>query len=751
MEKTVTFRDNQEFRADDPNNLQTFAQDSMQHIVADAVSPGAHYSGLTVTKTGTTTVQVATGRLYANGRVFALDSAVTLDLYSSLPAAAEKIVAVVAWGTTAESNTESRDFLTDITTGTTEPKAVTMEVDRVCNIGTVAGTESSSPQAPTITSTYLLIALVTMTTSGVSSVEMYTGNELPQVADIETRTTKLETWKGQTDPKVSTITSDIAKLSTSLTEKASLALLRQVAADVARLKDLQGLPDDYAEYGNDHFLYTTESAVSVTGYAARVDEGVRFPYSSSAASVLALLNSIDSTVKVQNGFCLPAWTSKLRMANTDGYAGYDFLSAFQYQTTTAVQKTVSRTRIRYGATYTVCTNAGYLNGRDITYNEATNSFTKDGETFVLADGYDATDISTDHTWIRVTKVFYDTYNETYWDLETTTATITGSQLSQVFLNTQDGWLTEIGLYIHDIGTSGTVTVMLCEVVNGKPNLTGVLASTTVAVADLKTYPTRTAVAINPTFLTGGSRYAIVVQSGGQHSLCTVSGATIPQGTYFHYVDGAFQAVDAARSMMFDLQFAYFGGLSYLAVQLTSLSLSGGIAAVDILTKMVCPSSCAMTFEAQIGGTWYPLSTDSASLGLLDSTPNLIPLRAVFVGTPDVMPGFGLAGSQVIASTPAAAFVHYSTARTLTAATTTVRVLALVENFDPTYHTLGCKLIVGGSEVSPSVTATAETDSGVMYTFSFTVTSTTSFQIKLTGSTTSTAKLFHVAERTDIAF
>jgi hypothetical protein len=756
MEKTVTFRDNQEFRADDPNSLQTFVQDSMQHVVNDAVSSSTHYSGLTVTKAGTTTVQVVTGRLYAGGKVYAHDTAETLDLFSSLPTSASKIVAIVAWGSTAESDTESRDFLTDVTTGATEPKAVTMEVDRVCNIGTVVGTESSSPQVPTITSTYLLIALVTMTTSGVSAVEMCTANALPVLNNLSTRTAALETWKGQTDPKVSTITSDIAKLSTSLSEKASLALLRQVAADVAALKDLSKLPDDYAQYGCDHFLYTAEtnasgSDSSGSSYSARIEEGIRFPFATSATSVLALLNSIDSTVAVTNNLCLPAWTGKTRMDNTDGYAGYDYLSSFQFQTTTTVQKTVSRTRVRYGATYTVCTNAGYLNGRDITYNEATHSFTKDGETFVLADGYDATDISTDHTWIRITEVFSDSYEETYWDLETTTKTVTGSQLSQVFLNAQDGWLTEIGLHLHDVGSSGTVTVMLCEADDGKPELSAVLATTTVAVADLKTYSTRTAVSITPTFLSSGSRYAIVVQSGGQHSLCTVSGATIPQGTYFHYVDGAFQAVDTARSIMFDLRFAYFGGLSYLAVQLASLSLSGGIAAIDILTKMVCPSSCSMTFEVQINGTWYPLSTDSAGLGLLDGLPNLIPLRAVFVGTPDVMPGFGLVGSQVKVATCASKFTHYSTVRNLSAATTTVRVIALVEDFDATYHALGCKLIVGTTLVSPAVTATRGTDSGTEYTFSFTITSSTSYVIRLNGSTTNTAKLFHVAERTDIAF
>jgi hypothetical protein len=750
MEKTVIFRENQEFRADDPNNLQAYGSDSLDHVVYDAISPGTHYAGLTATKSGTTAVSVAIGRLFAGGMVYSLDDAKIIDLFNYLPTTTQKIVAVVVWGTTHETDVQSRDFLTDVTTNATEPKSVTMTSARVCQIDIVGGAESASPQPPSIPSTTLLVALVTLSTAGVVSIEMQTANELPQLRDVETRTGKLELWKTQTDPRVSTITSDLAKLGLSIKDLADVRLVREVAADVARLKDISKLPDDFSDYANDHFLDTAESNTSAVGYAARVNEGIRFPHAASAVSALALLNPIDASVAVANGFALPAWSSKTRMDNTDGYAGADYLSSFEYQTTQSVELEISRTRIRLGAIYTVCTNAGYLNGRDITLNTASNTFVKNGETFTYLGGVNAGNINTDHTWIRIQECWVDTYKEPYWQINTVTKTVTGAQISQVFLNSQDGWLAELGIYFHDIGASGSVQIMLCKADNGQPDLASVLASVTVAQADLKVYPTRTAVSIPPTYLQGGSRYAVVVQSGGQHSVASVSGSTIPQGTYFHYQSGAFQAVDSTRSLMFDLKFAYFG-VSYLAVQLASLSLAGGICSIDILTKMICPASCQMNFEVQVNGTWSPLTKESASLSLLDSAPNLVPLRAVFVGTPDIMPGFGLTGSQVTVAKPAAAFVHYSVTRTLAAATTTVRVLVLVESFNAALHTVGCTLVVNGTEVPPSVTSQSTTDSGILKQFSFTVTSTTSYVIKLTGTTSDTTTLFHVAERTDISF
>ena len=89
MEKMVVFRDNQELQAEDFLNQQGWVQQSLDHVVLDAINPAKAYSGFTLTKAAQTTIKTSQGRLYSGGAVYAREDEVSIDLYNQLPVTAK--------------------------------------------------------------------------------------------------------------------------------------------------------------------------------------------------------------------------------------------------------------------------------------------------------------------------------------------------------------------------------------------------------------------------------------------------------------------------------------------------------------------------------------------------------------------------------------------------------------------------------------------------------------------------------------
>jgi hypothetical protein len=319
----------------------------------------------------------------------------------------------------------------------------------------------------------------------------------------------------------------------------------------------------------------------------------------------------------------------------------------------------------------------------------------------------------------------------------------------VILNQQDGWLTQIGIFADAVAGSGNTLVSVCKVVGGLPDLTQVIATVSVTPANLRPYRGETLIPVAPIFLQGGQSYAVVVQTPGAHSFASCYGNQVVNGGYFTYFNGAYQLVDANRSLMVNLYFAQFV-YSYVQVPLASLSLSGGISAIDLLYDSVVPSSTQLKFEVQVGGVWYPLTSDTIASGVLNSAPNLVSIRAVFVGTSAVMPAFNIGTSQVKVTAPSSGFTHISLAQTVSS-TNSITVIVDLEGWNGSDHAITCTLIVGGSPVSASTTTTHTTDTGIQNIYTFVVSSVTSFRVKLVGTTSVAGVLYHVADRTFIAF
>ena len=761
MESTVLFRDRQELQSADLNNAQDFARGSLDHVVRDAVEVGKGYVGFFATKTAAAEVTLSAGRLYAGGAVFARDDDVVVDLFNALPLVTRKRIALVAFGQSVDTDVQPRDFLIDAQLGTTEPQSVAMESHRRCEVSSVAGTESPDPSYPATDANVTVLAYVLLDTTGIIAVEQWTATQLPNLRLVANRVTALEGWRGQISGQVDTLRTDLSALADRML---AFALKNEVVDLTHQLEDLRNKvyePGAYIYYGTDHFLTEDGSNPGHASFDAVVSEGIRFPEAGSATSTLALLNPNNVYVTLTNGFVLPKYGHGLRMDLT-GYSGETRMAQYTYEATEIRQLTRSRERRRYGATREVCTNGTWW--RQGTYDMAHNVFRRNNETWEVINGIpdrmpNGQVIPNGNVhWVRVRQFWIDIYQEPYWERVTSTASINGQQIAQTFLNSQDGWLSQVGLFVSRKAATGDITVLISETSFGMPDLTRVLSRTTVPVAEIKVgsvsggvgLPSlvETRIVLPPTYLVAGRRYALVCVTTGDHYVAmTNTDNGVVQGTFFVSTDGAFFAGNLTDDLKLRLYFAKFER-TRLSVELTALQLAGGILDIDILNEGITPPACRTDFEVQVNGAWVPL--DGAPNGPnLTGLPAILPLRFTLTGTTDLMPGFGLTGSQAIVSRPKTSFTWIGATRTLGSPSNSIKVIVDLQAYEEATHDCTVSLLTGpalaGTETADVVEDVILPDGSLRRTAIFNVSAVSSYAVKIVGATTSAAALFHVGE------
>lgn len=759
MESTVIFRDRQELQSADLNNAQDFTRASIDHIVKDAIDGGSAYTGFTASKTAATEVTLSPGRLFASGQVYGRNDTTVIDVFNSLPLVTKKRVAIVAYGQSVDTDVQPRDFLIDAQLGTTEPQSVAMENNRRAELSAVAGTESPDPAYPPTDANVTVICYLLLDTSGIVSIEQWTATQLPNLRLVSNRVTALEVWRGQISGQVDTLRTDLA----ALADRMKLFALRTEVVDI--LKQLEDLrrkvyePSAYVYYGSNHFLDLVGTNVAQAGYDAEVGEGIRFPSAGSQTSALSLLNPNNPYVTVNSGLVLPKYTHGLRMS-LSGYNSETRIAQYTYETTTITQLTRTRTRIRYGSSKTVCTNSTWW--RNGTYNPVTGIFRINGETWEVAAA-DRANAAVNHKSVRVTQFWQDTYEEPYWDYVKSTASLSGQQVAQTFLNSQDGWLSQVGLYFSRKGASGDVNVLVCETAYGMPDLARVISRTTITPAQIQIGASaanaalpalvETRVPLVPTYLKSGRRYAIVLVTTGDHYVAmsnTDNG--VVQGTFFVSTDGAFFAGNLVDDMKMQLYYAKFD-TSRVVVELSALQLAGGILDIDLLFDGVTPPACRIDFEVQVAGAWVAL--DAAPNGPnLSSLPAILPLRAVMTGTTDLMPGIGLNASQSIVTRNKTAFTWVGTMRTLGSPSNSIKAVVDLQYFDAAKHTATVSLLTGSTLATAKAADVVEDqtlpDGTIRRTAIFNVSAVSYYAVKIVGAATSAAEVFHVAELIEFA-
>lgn len=764
MERQVQFRDRQELQAQDLANIQSFVAASMGHFVTDAITAEKMVYGLVPTIKSASEVSVSIGRLFdgTTGAVYTLDQPQTLSVQTYMPVVDSRWLVLSVTGVEEELDQQPRDYCVDLATGQTEPQVVAMELARRVQITITAGIESADPQKPAVPTGYTLIGYVLLSNASIQEVQTSDVNSLPNLFLESLKTFALEEWRDRTEPRLLSIETDIAANAAEIERRATKSALAatnqelsrtrqrlaQDEGEIARLRENAGLPDTLSVMGGDKFLDSAETDADYAGYSARVDEGVRFPLDNKTEQVLALMDPHEPDVINHDGFILPAYSHVQRLAVT-GHDGVVAINQYQTQTTQMRHGVRSEVRRRYGPTRTVCTNSGWHIGG--TYDPQAQVFKKDGRTYEVEH---VQDNGPGHQIYRVREYWEDRDEDHYWYPVETTDSVNGSVLAQSFLNSQYGYLTRIGLFFDSVAGSGDVTVAVVETTDsGAPNPQRLLGKSTVAVGDLKRYPGATTFGFTqPILLSPGKHYAMMIISTGDHKIVTVDGNDFTHGTLFYGTDGAYFAGDLTKDVAFTLTYAKFHA-SRIEVELTTISLSGGIADLDLLTSAALPSkltSFVLEYKAEGSSTWYPMSAGTAEQ--LRALPVMLHLRAVLSGTRDLMPGIGLADSRLTASRPATALKHASTVRGLPGASSDVEVTFLLEGWDAIKHSFTAKLDCGGVIVEAAAVQDTELPepNTIQRRVRFTPAAVANYQIIAEGTTTDALDLFHVAERWDVA-
>lgn len=766
MEKRVVFSPFEKAVVDDFNELGLFPRDSIDTLVRVLGIPDIGFSGFAVVESSNTEVTVGAGKLFDGGKVFFNDTegGFRIDLVSRTPAVTKRIVAITVSGQEQDAVLEPRTFLTDSETENTVSRAGTTEHWRWANIGAVSGLEGPDPQIPGVAANVMPVAWVTLTNTGIESITMNSEGVVPSLREADNRLNALDAWRALIGAILDTLRSDIVALYARLVGLAPLSLVRQIANDVANMKEAAKIPAAFSSYGFDHFLTPAQSETTHVDYLARVEEGVRFPPAAGFDAQLGLLNPFNELVTVSSNVLLPAWDLSARLINVGSHAEVS-ISQYQYQTISVVQKTMTRQVTRYGTPFTVCSNNFWWNwdvnnwqqgGFNYTIDYLNNVMRRDtGEVFQILDpaGGDA-----EHTVYRVAKIFTDTITVPYWEAITNNYSVNGAVVGQSFLNAQDGWLAQVKIYFSRVASTGSVTLLVCELTNGVPDTSKVIAQSVVAAADLKVSPAGAMVATNfslqPTFL-GKKRYAFVLVSAGNHFLWVLKNTNNFSGTFFTSTDGDWFQGDLTTDLAFEAHFCGFRNNRSL-IQLQSLQLSGGIAAIDINADTFIPDGCRLSYEVQVSGVWHELaSVDGGPDVVLNGLPPLLPFRAVFLGTNSVQPALGVASnSRVTTWRPRSDFKHVSKVQTLPTTTTDLQVDIRVEAWrGAPYHTFLTKLLVGvgyATVVNPTTTASAvapDNPEAMIFHYAWTgLTATATFRLRLEGTTDNVLATYHVAQR-----
>jgi hypothetical protein len=748
MESKRVFYDGMDNDPADYNALQGFAQTSMEHIVADGITAARKFAGFQISITGAAEITVQPGRLYSGGKVYDRPDAYVRDFTTSLPIATKKHVLVVIFGSEVDTDSRPREFLINEETGASEPRVVALERRRVANINTAAGSESPDPLDPIVDSGVLAVARVVLTATGVESVTNLLENKLDSVASLADRTSSLETFRNTTAPQVESLASDLAALGVQANGNVGREVYGRMLARLAVLEENAGIPSNATDSDADFFLDKDESDTANVAFVAKVQEGIRFADDAADESQLQIFDALNPKAKITGGVMFPAYTRSLRLAVGPRQAEVQ-VSAYSYQTHEMVQKQMARTRIRYGESFTVCSNSAWWQTGE--YDYETETFTRNGETFNV---FNATRNVGAHDIVRVRRFWADTYYEPYWDRVTVDRSVPGAQVAETFLNANDMWLDAVGLTFTRLAATGGITLAICETDRGAPDLNKVISFTTLDRADM-VLNDETVVPIQPAFLRGGTRYAIVIVSAADHWLATTQGTNFPQGTFFYVLDGAYQQGDGSRDICFSLYAAKFTQ-SRAVIEMSPLSLSGGITSLDILSGAIVPDSTDLTYEVRVGSVWTPIAAAEESiLGAGGTIPPLLPLRAVFTGTPDVMPAIQLTDSRVLVSRPKTTMTHISAARTLPAPSTSIRVIGRLEFFDAVHHTATAKLRTGAGFTTvvnaSSFVDALQADGSIERTWLFNLGAAVStYKIQLEGTTDAVLRQWHYGWRKDYA-
>ncbi|MCT7668160.1 hypothetical protein [Shinella kummerowiae] len=749
MESKVNFHQSQEVPASELNFLQQSVQDSLDHIVRELLFDEGRFIDLPCVKTGPFEVTVGPGFFVNNGAVYRKSVTTEHNLTSLLPSSGFRKVLIVVAGQTADAATENRKFLVNATTRAAQPRSVATRKQRDAVIDVIAGPASSAPSRPAVGAGWKVIAELTLGNAGITVDPVAeSANRALNLEGAMNAIASLQAQDKKTASLINTIRSEITGLAKEVATKADNRRVSAAVSDIVELREKLGVSDASSFFGLDDFANDDESDEAFPGYTARVEGGaIQMGHvETPATKLIALLNPNDTKVdKSESGLILPASSLELRL-ECDEYESDVAIAS--YAVSTVVGKKLTRTRVYLfyatKAGRSIAEQQLKANGKIKVKNPTTGDY----ETISLAGKawkIEQHGAANKAAWKLL-------ITEPYWDLEATDLTTTGSRIAQTFLCAQAGWHKRIALYFSDVGATGDVHVKVCRLgTDGDPDLSKIVANATLPVASLK----RRAwvnVDFDPFFLERGSRFAIVLTTAGAHVIGCALQNGLTNGTLVASTDGVTWQADLAKDMMFRLYACKFKATK-VVVEIEDISLAGGIREIQTILTGFTPSGTDLVVQGRIGANWRNLTEDDETV--LSGLPTLVPLRLVFVGTVDLMPGIDLTKSRVIASRPRLSSVHVSTIRSIGSGTvTSIVVREYSSDFVEAKHDWTVTILHGGSYTTvanaTAVKDTLRSDGIRGRTWYFTVPAISTYRIKTVIGATSIDDTPSVEARRDEA-
>ena len=322
-------------------------------------------------------------------------------------------------------------------------------------------------------------------------------------------------------------------------------------------------------------------------------------------------------------------------------------------------------------------------------------------------------------------------------------------------------MTHVSLWMRDLDAAGDVTIQIVEVDEHlRPDHTKVMAHVVVNHADLfvsEILDRPLKIAIPPCYLEGGHHYGLLVHSTGNHAFYVIQEVDfaiygyIP-GTFWYWeTTGVWVAAVQQCAPFMQIHMAQFLQNRY-EIQMQPAQLSGGMSGIRVLAAAHAPPGTKLAWEVQNGGTWIPL--DPATNNALSGNPALLPLRAVFTGTRDLMPAIDLTQTELEVTSVSTSLQHWSKARSLTSPTTSITVDYYMTGWDDVHHTWDCRIEIGGVTGGAGTltkTPDPQNPSKMQLHYAFTVSSTSAYTIKTVGGTSAGYGFPVASERWDHSF
>lgn len=752
------------------------AREAMTDQTRQFLKRGLAWADFTFTyANGGYVVNVGIGDLWKDGGQYRSLAIQPIDLVALAPPSdgLKRIVSLVAFANPARDDApENREFAVVVTPATPTAAAVyqtetrqTATLNRqIASVSKVAGDLAPQPTPPVLSSDLCEIARVVLTKTGIESVTPNLDTRAPNLGDLSGRVDGVQDFVDGQGRRIDTLDKNLAALGARIPVGVSDAVLRQYAQNLAALNQATKVKTGDLAYGTDYGLDLSQTDNSYAGYAAAVEDGIRFPWVSSKETPLTLFTPNDPITSVISNLLLPAFTEEARLT-VEGKDGTLSISSQVSSTVTAVKVEIPRTAVRAGPSFTVCTNSAFW--ATGSYDAATQIFKRNGETFQVTSIDPGAIPGGGHDWVHGYQIYVDQWTDTRWDRVVTQIGLNGAVRGQSFRVPDFGYLSSIDLPFTTVDSAFGVTLMLCETkADGSPNLNRVLersdlaAGAATASADGSV---RTKFVFRPAYVRPGKLYAWVTVTRGNYALATVSGNKFAEGTSFLTTDGGgFFQGDPLVDFAFTANFARFAS-PRVEIRLNDADNVNGdpISALKYLYGAVVPTGCRIVHMVKRSGSdWVTVaevntdkSPQSPVVGSPFATaplPVSVQQKIVLVGTTTLMPAIDLTQAWVTTLRLGTVRDHFTPVINLGTSCNRAEVEVVVDGpFDPANHTTACRLIVGGAVVTPASTSFVDDPAKPgrrIYTYGFSFTAATSLRIELPGTLTSNLSTYHVERR-----